>query len=327
MSPKLVMIGGMTLDWIINVDGDVGVKSCGGNTLYAAAGARFWSDDIATVSRVGADFPEHYLTPFAEAGIDISHIRRVPGRHELVVAWRYDADGNRQDINPPLDLPPLGYTGPDVDEDHLVYHQGMDIAEVAHLDPDWSDVPPEYYAAQGFHVAGMHYDRQLSVADGLRKRKAVFALDPSMGAQTDEERRALVQSAPLLLPSEKQAVWLTGESTRMETALERLASFGTEAVAIKLGPLGSLVYDVRKGQRYRVPVYPARVKDPTGAGDAYCGGFIATYAETGDVYEAALRATISSSFVIEGFDSRFTLGIDRHEAEERLRVLRELART
>ena len=43
-------------------------------------------------------------------------------------------------------------------------------------------------------------------------------------------------------------------------------------------------------------------------------------------YEAALRATISSSFVIEGFDSRFTLRIDRREAEERLHVLRELAR-
>lgn len=327
MSPKLVMIGGMTMDWIINAEGEVGIKSCGGNTMYAAAGARFWSDDIAAVSCVGADFPQHYLTPFAEAGIDISQIRRLPCRHELVVAWRYDAQGNRQDIDPPRDLPPLGYTGPDVAEEHLVYHQGMDIAEVADLDPDWSNVPPAYYGARGFHVAGMHYDQQLSVADGLRERNAVFALDPSMGAQTDEERRALVQSVPLLLPSEKQAVWLTGETTVMETALERLTTLGTDAVAIKLGPLGSLVYDIRKGQRYRVPVYPSRVKDPTGAGDAYCGGFIATYVETGDVYEAALRATISSSFVIEGFDSRFTLGIDRLEAEQRLHTLRELART
>jgi ribokinase len=173
----------------------------------------------------------------------------------------------------------------------------------------------------------MHYDRQLSVADGLRDRKAVFALDPSAGKQTEAERRALVQSVPLLLPSEKQAAWLTGETTAMETALERLTGFGTDAVAIKLGPLGSLVYDVRKRQLYRVPVYPARVKDPTGAGDAYCGGFIATYAETGDVYEAALRATVSSSFIIEGFDSRFTLGIDRREAEQRLHVLRDLARS
>ena len=122
MSPKLVMIGGMTMDWIINAEGEVGVKSCGGNTMYAAAGARFWSDDVATVSRVGADFPEHFLTSFADAGIDISHIRRVPGRHELVVAWRYDTQGNREDINPPVDLPPLGYTGPDVAEDHVVLY-------------------------------------------------------------------------------------------------------------------------------------------------------------------------------------------------------------
>jgi ribokinase len=319
------MIGGMTLDWIINVDGEVGVKSCGGNTMYAAAGARFWSDDIATVSRVGEDFPEHYLTPFAEAGIDVSHIRRVPSRHELVVAWRYDAQGNREDIDPPRDLPPLGYTGPDVAEEHLVYQHGMNIAEARNLDPDWSDVPAAYYDALGFHVASMHYDRQLSVANGLRERNLLFTIDPGWGDRPDGERRALVQAAPLLLPSEKQAVWLTGESTTMDAALERLTSFGAAAVAIKLGPLGSLVYDVRKRRRYHVPVYPARVKDPTGAGDAYCGGFIAAYAETGDTYESALRATVSSSFVIEGFDSRFTLRIDRREADERLRVLRELA--
>src|SRR5262249_12441197 len=205
------------------------------------------------------------------------------------------------------------------------YQRGMNIAEVRNLDPDWSDVPAAYYGARGFHVASMQYDRQLSVANGLRERNILFTLDPGWGEQPDGERRALAQATPLLLPSEKQAVWLTGESTAMEAALERLTSFGSEAVAIKLGPLGSLVYDVRRRRRYHVPVYPARVKDPTGAGDAYCGGFIAAYAESGDSYESALRATVSSSFVIEGFDSRFTLRIDRREADERLRVLRELA--
>ena len=44
---------------------------------------------------------------------------------------------------------------------------------------------------------------------------------------------------------------------------------------------------------------------------------MATYAATGDVHEAALRATVSSSFVIEGFDSRSTLRVNRREAEVR----------
>ena len=96
-------------------------------------------------------------------------------------------------------------------------------------------------------------------------------------------------------------------------------------VALKLGRLGSLVYDTHTNQRRRVPVYSTHVKDPTGAGDAYCGGFLVGLVETGDVFEAALYATVSSSFVIEEFDARYGLRFDRRAAEVRLDALRAIS--
>ncbi|HLF01711.1 MAG TPA: PfkB family carbohydrate kinase, partial [Anaerolineales bacterium] len=46
--------------------------------------------------------------------------------------------------------------------------------------------------------------------------------------------------------------------------------------------------------------YPVTVRDVTGAGDAFGGGFITGLAETGDPVEAALRGAVSASIVIEG---------------------------
>jgi hypothetical protein len=52
---------------------------------------------------------------------------------------------------------------------------------------------------------------------------------------------------------------------------------------------------------------------------------LAGYLETGDVFEAALRGTVSASFAVEDFDARYALQFGRPTAEARLRSLRTLA--
>ena len=47
---------------------------------------------------------------------------------------------------------------------------------------------------------------------------------------------------------------------------------GIETVAVKLGARGSVV--VHGGELHRIPVYPVKAVDTTGAGDAYAGGFL-----------------------------------------------------
>ncbi len=48
-----------------------------------------------------------------------------------------------------------------------------------------------------------------------------------------------------------------------------------------------------------VPAVPTNVIDPTGAGNAYCGGFLAGYVQTSDVLTAARYGAVAASFLVE----------------------------
>ena len=60
-----------------------------------------------------------------------------------------------------------------------------------------------------------------------------------------------------------------------------------------------------------------RVVNPTGAGDAFCGGFLAGYRETYDPLEAALCGNISASLVVEGSGPFYALDVWPGLAEAR----------
>ena len=61
-----------------------------------------------------------------------------------------------------------------------------------------------------------------------------------------------------------------------------------------------MVYDVKGKHKWEVPAYSARMTDPTGAGDSFCGGFLAGYKKTYDPLQAALYGNVSASLKIEG---------------------------
>ena len=68
-----------------------------------------------------------------------------------------------------------------------------------------------------------------------------------------------------------------------------------------------MIYDSSSHRRYEVPAYPGRVVDPTGGGDAFCGGFIVGYAESYDPVRAALHGNVSASIALEGSGAFFAL--------------------
>jgi sugar/nucleoside kinase (ribokinase family) len=82
------------------------------------------------------------------------------------------------------------------------------------------------------------------------------------------------------------------------------------------------VFDSRVGRTYHIPIVPVETVDSTGAGDGYCGGFAISYCQTGDALEAALRATVSASFVVQDFGALHALHINKAEAHRRLDMLR-----
>ena len=92
-------------------------------------------------------------------------------------------------------------------------------------------------------------------------------------------------------------------------------------VVIKLGRDGSIVYERATQRLTHVPIYPADTQDPTGAGDAYCGGFLAGYLLSQDAVRAACHGTISASYVVEAIGALATPTPSPAEARARLDYL------
>jgi hypothetical protein len=81
----------------------------------------------------------------------------------------------------------------------------------------------------------------------------------------------------------------------------------------------------------RLPAYPVEeVRDPTGAGDTFAGGFVGHLAESGDhsaegMHRALLAGTVAASFNVEAFSMDRLRGIDRTAIDDRCRELERVA--
>jgi ribokinase len=108
--------------------------------------------------------------------------------------------------------------------------------------------------------------------------------------------------------------------------LSALGEFGCEIVVAKRGGRGQAVLDVQGKHKWEIPAYPARLADPTGAGDAYCGGFLAGLKKTYDPLQAALYGNVAASLAVEGSGALYALGVAPGLAQARLSAMNDLVR-
>jgi sugar/nucleoside kinase (ribokinase family) len=76
-----------------------------------------------------------------------------------------------------------------------------------------------------------------------------------------------------------------------------LLESGVRCLALRLGAAGSLV--AMPEAQCHIPAIPVPVIDETGAGNAYCGGFLAGYVESGgDLLTAGRYGAVSATFAL-----------------------------
>jgi sugar/nucleoside kinase (ribokinase family) len=120
-----------------------------------------------------------------------------------------------------------------------------------------------------------------------------------------EDRLAPLVEGVAFFPSELEARLLFPDLDALPpmafafAAAERLDAWHPTLVAIKLAARGSVVR--RQGRSVHVPAPVAAVVDSTGAGDAYCGGFVAGWLATESPAAAAACGTIAAGEVIGRF--------------------------
>ena len=293
--PRLVCLGQFTIDDIVEWDGTVHMGCVGGDAVFSWFGAHLWLDDVGVVAPVGDNFPVAELQALKDvgAGLDGSVRRSVPTIRNWVL---HEKDGRRTWVL--RTDPTLNYE----------------------LSPRYSDIPEIYRGARAFHIAAMDMGAQGELASLLRRNDILVALDSEESYIPGNEKRfdELLRKVDVFLPSAVEARQLVGH-TDYERAARELATIGPTIVAIKLGADGAIVYERSRDLGVHVAAYPAAFVEGTGAGDAFCGGFMAGLVCDLSPAEAAVRATVAASFAVEAVGWLPLLAITRADAERRLR--------
>ena len=202
------------------------------------------------VGRFGSDELGHVgLTSLEEEGVDVSAAETVEARTRFAMVIVDGRTGDRTvlwDRDPALALRPGDVAG-----------EVWTSARVLHVDCE--DIPAATTAAKAARASGA-----LTVID-------VEAVLPGVPA--------LLRHIDVIIASEGLPERLTGHHDT-GTALSAMArEYGPAVACVTLGASGSLA--ICQGREIRTPAFEVPVVDSTGAGDAFRGGFISGYLQSG----------------------------------------------
>lgn len=306
MEPTFVIAGHLQRDYLLPLQGRPLIDVPGGNLLYAAAGLGVWDNRIGLLARVGEDYPNGWLRNFEKYGWDRRGIHILT---ETLDVRYFQVTLESQKVlhnNPVTHFSRLGLPFPKSLIGYQPPEEPDDYRKTTHpASSRPSDIPADYLNTHAVHICPLDYLTANRLCSTFRQANiTTLTLDPSatfMTGKALEDVHSLLQGLTAFLPSEDELRALfMGRSNDLWQMAEALGAYGCEFIIIKRGARGQMLYDSISKKRWEVPAYAARVVDPTGAGDSFCGGFLAGYQKTYDPLQAMLHGSISASLTVEG---------------------------
>ncbi len=332
MDPTFVVSGRITREYILPPAGMPLMDVAGGSPLYACGGLLVWDNGVGLLARVGEDYPRPWLKDIEARGIDIEGVKILAKSVDLRVFHAYDTNFElthgspvshfaRRALTFPKSL--LGYQAPpDVQRDS----RKADL-----LAPSATEIPASYRDARAVHLCPMDFSSQRQLIAAFASGSVTtVTVDPAGGYMTSaflRDLRVMLGGVTAFLPSEeelRQLFW--GQTHDLWEMAATVGEYGCEIVVVKRGSIGQVVYDAKGKRKWEIPAYPARPADPTGAGDAFCGGFLAGFKKTYDPVQATLHGNVSASLKVEGSGAFYPLDVLPGLAAARLTVLKDLVR-
>lgn len=327
MDPRFILAGHLQREYILPLTGRPLLDIPGGSLLYAATGLNIWEDGIGLVACTGQDYLQDWLNLFNQHDWDIRGLHILT---ESIDQRSFHAclDAYKVDIHNPMShFSRLGLPFPRALLGYISPINSFSDKRLSPLDaPHPNKIPSDYLDARAIHLCPMDFSTANRISSAFRQAgNAVITLDPShsyMEKTKLENVRSLLQGITAFLPSEEELRYLFwGRTTNLWEMTEATASFGCEFVIVKRGQLGQILYERETRKRWEIPAYPARVSDLTGAGNSFCGGFLAGYARSFDPLRAVLHGNISASLSVEGSGALHVLDTLPGLAEKRLESL------
>lgn len=332
MPPTFVIAGKLNREYILPPLGNPIVDSPGGNLLYAAGGLAVWNHSIGLISRVGEDYPSQWLRDLEERGFNTHgiqiHSQSMDVRTFIAFTDSHERSNSnavshfaRRQLTFPKSL--LGYQAPD--------DSRKDPREPDIISPAALDVPKEYRDVRYVHICSFDFVSQSQMVNLFRGgSNQTVSLDPAPGYMIPSfwrDLRLVLQGVNIFQPSEEEIRSLFwSETNDLWEMAQKASEYGPQIIVIKRGSHGQMIYDAPGKHRYEIPAYSSRLADPTGAGDAFSGGFLAGFQLTNDPLMAACYGSVSASLKIEGSGPFYPLDVMPGLAEARLHSIKEMIR-
>ncbi len=228
------------------------------------------------VGRFGTDELGRFgVGSLEQEGVDVSAAQVVEARTRFALVLVDERTGDRTvlwDRDPALALKPT-----DIADDVWT------SARVLHVDCE--DIPAATAAAKRARAAGA-----LTVID-------VESVLPGVPA--------LLRHIDIIVASEGFPELLTGHKDTGSALAAMAREYGPAVACVTLGSAGSLA--MCQGREIRTPAFDVAVVDSTGAGDAFRGGFIAGYLQSGadaDVTDVLTFATAVAALKCRSLGAR-----------------------
>lgn len=275
MAKSLLIVGSVALDSIKTPFGEK-ERILGGSATHSSTSASFYSP-VNLVGVVGEDFPLEAMDFFRSKNIDLTGLQQVPGK---TFHWK-------------------GFYEYDMNQAHTLETQ---LNVFSQFSPH---IPPSYQESEYVFLANIDPELQQKVLSQIKKPKLVIMDTMNYWIQSKPEAlKTTMSQVDYVLLNESEARQFANTPNLMKAAREILA-LGPKAVIIKKGEHGALMFT--HAGAFSAPGFPLEeIKDPTGAGDAFAGGFIGYLSRSEDlsdenVRKAIIIGSVMASFIVEDF--------------------------
>lgn len=298
---SLLVVGSIALDTVETPSGK-GKDILGGSATFISACARYFVQPVRLVGIVGSDFPEEYLNFLKESDIDLEGLQIRDGEKTFRWGGKYD--------------------------EHLAGRDTL-FTELNAFETFDPIIPDAYKQSDYVCLGNIDPGLQLRVLDQIKNPKMVIG--DTMNFWIEGKKDDLLKTIKRLdvfILSDSEAQMLAGTKNLVKAG-SKIIEMGPPVVVIKKGEHGALL--ISKDAMFTSPAYPIEsVYDPTGAGDAFAGGFLGWIAKSGDrsfenMKRAVTYGNVMASFCIERFSVDAVKDLQLKDINDRVKTIHQLS--
>jgi len=302
---SILVVGSVAFDTIETPSGrreDI----LGGAATYFSLAASYFTE-VRMVAVVGDDFTGQHEEVLKKRGVDTRGIQRSAGK---TFRWGGQYLDNLNEAK-------------------------TDFTELNVFEKFQPQIPSAYQDTEFLFLANI--DPTLQAAVRLEMNGVRMTGGDTMNfwiKGTPNELKETLKLVNVLLINDAETKMLAGEKS-LPRAARKVLSMGPQALVVKHGEYGATIF-FKEGafgigsHPFRAPALPIEeVKDPTGAGDSFAGGFMGYIASQGELNREVLKRAlfyggVLGSFAVEEFGTERLQNLTRAEIDARFQIFREL---